>query len=428
MRLFRRNAARDETLKGLTRNTNAFRLILCLGTLAMLGLSWPLWAGADDFPRVPFVARLPELPGWMAWGVFGLACGAMGAAAFGVAWRTMLVLSMGALGLLVLEDQHRFQPWVYQYLLTALALAALPAGRGLAFSRLLIIALYFHSGLSKLDVSFCRELGKLFLETACRPLGLDPDRWPAPFRSAAILAMPAWALAVAVGLVFPRSRRPALAGAVAQHVALLAILGPWGLRHSAIVLLWNVLLVVEDLLLFGRPIPEQADVPASETPWAGATRIAFALAVLMPFGERWGVWDSWPSFALYASHVERTDILVHADDLGILPEALRRHVAQVGAGPWSRIDLTGWSRSERGVPVYPQGRACQGVAEALAKRYRGGHPIVVYLRSRAELWTGRRTEVICTGIAEIERQADRFRLNAHPRPWPRSSPSVSRLR
>lgn len=401
-----------------TRVPDLFRLVLCLGTLAMLALSWPLWAGSAHFPRVPFVGRLPDFPAWVVWSLFGLACATIAAAAVGIAWRATILLSVGAITLLVLQDQHRFQPWVYQYLLTSLALATMPTGQGLALSRLFIIALYFHSGLSKLDASFCHELGKLFLETACRPLGFAPDHWAAPAQTAAILAMPVWELGVAAGLVFRRSRRLALAGAVAQHLALLGILGPWGLRHSAIVLVWNALLVVEDILLFGWPAGEQVGREGNEWRWAGLTRVVFAVALLMPFGERWGLWDAWPSFALYASHVERTDVLVHADDLGILPEAIRRHVRQVGAGPWSRIDLTAWSRAERGVPVYPQGRACLGLAEALAAHSGGTLPIVVYLRGDAELWTGRRTEIVCWGLASIKRQAERYRLNAHAAPWP----------
>ena len=90
------------------------RVALCLATLAMLGLSWPLWIENEAFPRVPFVAGLPDPSVPVSWALFALLLGTVAAAASGMAWRGMLGLSLVLLVLLVLEDQHRFQPWIYQ--------------------------------------------------------------------------------------------------------------------------------------------------------------------------------------------------------------------------------------------------------------------------------------------------------------------------
>src|SRR5690348_13275185 len=101
-----------------------FLLVLCGFTLAMLALSWPLWIAPSDFPRVPFVMGLPQPKGAGSWAVFVLLLGTVTAAGCGLAWRTMLALSVALVGWLVLGDQHRLQPWLYQYGLTALAFAA----------------------------------------------------------------------------------------------------------------------------------------------------------------------------------------------------------------------------------------------------------------------------------------------------------------
>jgi hypothetical protein len=399
----------------------AFRFALCVGTIVMLGLSWPLWLDPSDFPRVPFVGGLPSIPVLVTWILFGSLLATIGAAAIGVAWRLMLGLSCALLVVLVLQDQYRFQPWVYQFVLTAMALAFLPEGRALGLARLFLVALYLHSGLSKIDASFCREMGATFLETLARPFGAHPALWPSSLRQTIILAMPAGELAVAVGLCFGRARRAALVGALALHSILIGILGPWGLDHSTIVLVWNGLVMVEDVLLFGPVSPDQAAASARESNRGTWTRWVMLAAVLMPFTERWGFWDSWPSFALYASHAERADILLHEDDVGSLPDSIRRHVSTAGQGPWRRLDLTGWSRSVRGVPVYPQARASLGVAEALVGRYLLTRPPVLFLWGRACLLTGERTLVECRGRDAMRRQGDRYRLNAHPAPWPGAS-------
>jgi Methylamine utilisation protein MauE len=393
------------------------RLTFGMCTTLMLVLSWPLWLDCPEFPRVPFVRGIPAPQVWASWIGFGLLLSAVAASAVGLFWRPLLGIGLVFLVFLIVQDQHRFQPWVYQYLMTGLAFATVSRAKALGLARVFIVALYAHSGLSKLDVSFCRELGITFLETAVRPLGLEPAHWPTAVRTSVILAMPATELAIAVGLCFPKTRRVALAGAIALHVALLGILGVWGLGHSAIVLVWNMSLIVEDLLLFGSVAPTLVEVSEPSTRLGGLITWAFLTVVLMPFGERWGLWDSWPSFALYASHTERTDVLVHADDLDTLPRTLARHVLIEGSGPWRRLDLTGWSRAVRGVPVYPQCRAAIGIAEALGANNTGRHLIGVILWSRADRWTGRRSRSECWGLDAIRRQGDRYRLNAHPAPW-----------
>src|SRR4051812_23945755 len=93
----------------------AFRFTLCAGTIVMLGLSWPLWIEPSRFPRVPFVHGLPWMPAFVSWILFGILLLSICAAAIGMAWRLMLGLSCALLLVFVLADQHRFQPWVYQF-------------------------------------------------------------------------------------------------------------------------------------------------------------------------------------------------------------------------------------------------------------------------------------------------------------------------
>jgi hypothetical protein len=403
------------------RTATRFRVVIGTATMLMLALSWPLWVGAGDFPRIPFVEGLRDWPGGLSWGAFGLVLGTMALATAGIATRPAFGGVILTLLVLILHDQHRSQPWVYQFLMAALAWATVPASRALGLTRLFIVALYFHSGLSKLDVSFVRELGRVFLESAARPFGLEPTGWPEWVRTAAILAMPAWEIVVAVGLCIRKTRRLALVGAIALHAALLGVLGPWGLGHSTIVLVWNAALIVEDLILFGPELVATAPEPPRRLePW---TRAAFLLAAVLPFGERAGLFDSWPSFALYASHVERTEVLFHIDDLAEVPESIRRHVRPGGERGGQRLDLTAWSRAERGVPVYPQGRANNGVAEALAVQYRGAFGVQVVQWGRADWLSGARSRDEALGPEAISRLGRRYRLNAHPA-WPAAGPGL----
>lgn len=403
----------DHEASAFDRRALSYRAALGFFTLVMLGLSWPLWVGAGSFPRVPFAPGLPTPGPALAWCRFA---GLMVAVAAGVWWPRVWMLAVLLLTWLVLEDQHRFQPWAYQFVLCGLALARLPAGPALACCRMLLVALYFHSGLSKLDATFSREMGPLFLSVLLRPAGIDPFHWPEFIRETASLGMPLSEAALGLGLIHPTSRRLALPGVVVLHLLLIGILGPWwGLGHSTIVLLWNAGLIVENVVLFGSGPPRWSSLWKPGRRWATAPVVAlFGAAVTLPLGERWEVWDTWPSFALYASHAERTFIEIHKDDVAFYPPSIRDQIAPGSDSPWRRIDLTGWSRDERGTPPYPQGRAANGVAEALSRWNGRPHLVRVQQWSRADRFRGQRTRLEAIGSEAIFRLGERYRLNAHP--------------
>ena len=387
------------------------RAVLGGSTALMLVMSWPLWVGAGDVPRVPFVASMPAVRGPAAWAVFLTTVAAVLGFAALPRWRAWYGASVVLLAALILQDQHRFQPWAYQYAATGLFLAGLPGPEGLRLARWWYVGIYAYSGLSKLDASFCHELGRVFLTAGLRPFGVDPAAWPSAWRNAAVLTMPAWEVATAAALVRPGGRRVGLAGATALHFALIAVLGPAGLGHSAIVLVWNGAMLAEVWVAFSKGgEPGRKSAPRRWAAWP--VRAAFAAGVALPLGERWGWCDAWPAHALYASHVGRLTVDLHESNLDRYPPPVRRRLGPAGNGPWRRLDLTGWSRDERGTPVYPEVRAGLGLADGLAARYGGPGPFRVTVLGPADRWTGRRPRTELLGLDAVRRHADRYRINA----------------
>jgi len=402
----------------------------------MLLMSWPLWVDVSEIPRVPFVRGISQIEGAAAWGVFALLVASVGYFATAAHWRLAYAVSLVLLTFLVLGDQHRFQPWAYQYLVSGLLLAGLPCGTGVAFARFWFVSLYVHSGLSKLDVSFHHEMGGLFLATLAGLLGLDPASWPSAVRTAAILAMPAGEILVAGALLVPSTRRVGLAGATVMHLTLVAVLGPLGLGHSPIVLVWNIAMLLEVWAAFGgraEPVRKWSMGAPGRRPLGVAVVFAFVAGILLPFGERRGVFDAWPSHALYASHVERLHVDLHESSLGDFPAGVRRNAFPLPDGAWHRLDLTGWSRQIRGTPVYPANRAGLGLAEHLAARYGERTLVRVILFGNADRFTGGRPRTELIGLDAIRTQGGRYRINARPatrrvvgarRPAGRVSPST----
>ena len=415
------------------RRSEAYVLVLTISTLAITLLTRPLWFCGGLFPKVPFVPACGRIEFELGAVLIGSLFAASSASALGLVKRSVWArrstsvasaIAVACFVVLVSGDQHRFQPWVYQYIMTIAAILVVPGERGERLCRFFLIALYLHSGLSKLDVSFRDELGRVFLDRTLGAFGLDATLWPRGVRSAAIWFAPAYEIAIGVALARGRTRTIGALGAIALHGTLFYVLGPRGLDHSAGVLAWNAAVAVEVAVLFlgaaGRDrhntISNHNNIKENNSFVRRVFGFVFIFLIFIaPCGERAGLFDTWPSFGLYASHAERTIVLIAREDVGEYPESIVRHAKSVPGIPGRLVlDLTSWSRAERDAPVYPQNRALNGVAEALAMRYVGRRPIRVEHLGRAGLFSDRRDRVRLIGLDAIREHARSYYLNARP--------------
>ena len=389
--------------------------MLGVSTALMLALSWPLWIGSHDFPMVPFVEGFPQGSRFGLTYTFYCLLGAILLGAFSRSNRQAGQLAaVGILFVLVLQDQHRFQPWIYLYVVVTCLDVLLSRSDFVRASRLWYIGIYIHSGLSKLDVGFRDELGTVLLNTALGPLGIDCTHWTVEARTAVILAFPALEIVIGLLLWLPLTRPLGVFSARLFHLSLIALLGPLGLNHSTILLTWNLAMFFQVGFLFSGKVPEPEGRVSSRFQVTLSRGVAVFLVVglVAPLGERSGWFDAWPAHALYASHPERLLIYVHEDEVADYPAEVRKHL-QAGS-PWRPLDLTGWSREVRGTPVYPRNRANLGLAEALASWGGRNRLVKVVEWSTANRWTNSRERAEYTGVELIRLRGRRFLLNAAP--------------
>lgn len=272
--------------------------------------------------------------------------------------------------------------------------------------------MYIHSGISKLDISFATELGPLFLHTGLRLIGLLPRGTAPHFRLWEVLALPLFELLVGMLLALRKTRFAGFLGSSVMHMAIIGILSPMGLDHSLGVLAWNAGLVFQNAYLFRRD--------DSKTSWSEVFQNAplrsslLVAAIILPTGERAGLWDTWPSFAVYASHNERVEIWINGDDAKEAPKEIGGQLLYTPQGDMARLDITGWSRGVRGAPPYPQIRTGIGVAEWVAARMPRPDSVRVVCLGRADWLSGQRDREVFAGHRAIVRHADRFWLNARP--------------
>lgn len=402
---------------------------LALCGLALVGATCPLWTGTTDFPQVPLLAALRPVPLLVDWSLLV----SLIAAWIAVLWkpapqsagRVGLLIAATALGLLILLNQHRLQPWAWQFLLVGLLIGSAAPAAALSAWRWLAISIYVWSALSKLDVTFFQSHGPFLLEGLFRALG-RPEAlglWSETARNRLAAAIPVAELTVAVTLLIPRTRLAGLVGSITMHLVLLLALGPLGHGHQPGVLLWNLFFIGQNLLLFARPAVAG---PAWREQSAG-TRLAWAItgfAILLPALEPFGGWDHWPGWAVYASRPERIYVSVADTDTEQLPEVLQPWLEPAGPfDPWRRLRIDRWSLAAVGAPIYPQDRFAVGVALAVA-RDSSKPDVRITWDSPANRFTGKRTTQVVIGTEAVEKFARRFRLNAQPRSSPAESARI----
>lgn len=449
------------------RRMNWLRAWLAVSCLALVASTWKLWTPQTVFPQIPFLAALRTAPAWLDWIALTLLLIALvamlanslihrrppasaggdecrdlptfadaapspkreGCRSF--SWlRAASILFVASLALLILLDQHRFQPWAYQVAIVAIVLAFTPPERAASLLRVLTIGIYFWSAVSKFDYTFLHGLGPELLRGMLAAFRLEPG-WIRP----EVATLLAWAfpldeLAVAILLAIRKTRTIGLVAAIAMHVLLLATLGPLGLDHSPGVLIWNLYFIGQDLLLFRRaanrgsptlqpmrlaPVGSLVQRLGARPTTASISYTVVLAGVTLPALEPFGLLDHWPGWAVYSPSAERINAtLFNWNERP--PEELKDYFAVWRGDSFSsgsRLDL--WSLDALSVPLYPQNRFSTGVAIAVIERYGLEETVWMRVDSRANRFTGERSDRTYVGEDGIREYAFSFYLNALPR-------------
>ncbi len=89
----------------------------------------------------------------------------------------------------------------------------------------------------------------------------------------------------------------------------------------------------------------------------------------MPFGRAVGVWDVWPSWALYSPRPEELFVTVHENDVETLPEHVQKYVSPPGFDERCHVRIDQWTLEELSAPMHPSARIEHSVAVWLATRF-----------------------------------------------------------
>ncbi|HEY0320068.1 MAG TPA: hypothetical protein VGC66_03780 [Pyrinomonadaceae bacterium] len=367
--------------------------VVCAYACGML-TSPGLWFGTGrTFPHAPLLSGLPYSLSSADYLLSLLLLAAIVLAAVSKRPRRYIVAVLALSVLLVVLDQTRLQPWVYQYLIMLAVLACVrsgeddeeSAGLTIAANQLVIAMLYFWSGAQKLNWSFGHEVMPGLLASA--GVHLSP---------AYVSYLPAIGIVAAlceaftgIALLVRKTRRMGVLLALCMHLLVLVMLvAAW---RNSVVWVWNVFMMVMVVLLFWR---SQHTVNChvlwkwrGATPSSHAAKAVIVVCGLAPALSFIGWWDMYLSSALYSGNTTIAVARISERVRDRLPATAQQQVFKTRRGEMM-LPFYEWSMTELNVPPYPETRVYRQLAREVCRYAEEPQEVELIVRERPSLIDG----------------------------------------
>lgn len=365
----KRDAAQSH---GLPPRAEWVRRLCCLGFLLGMLFSWRVWISERVFPLAPVWEALAGWADAVAVGLYGTALLLLVALVF---WprhsrgaRIVLAVWMALMLVLFLQDQMRWQPWAYLYLLCLVPFlfAARKERALLLAARIVFVATYLWGGIHKLGAPFAR-----FFETTLAP-GLLEDAGPVT-RTLVMgfgRTVPFIEIILGILLMVPKSRRVGVILACVMHAGILLWKGPLGDASNSVIWPWNAGMIALVILLFPK---DERLLPSKKTESSPALRVVTAmvavLACVMPFLSLHGKWPLYLSSHLYSGYQQRMLVGLTPSGRAKLGVAFKPYLRESSHWPgYAEIEGMTWAFAELNVPLVSEDAVLLRIAKALVAR------------------------------------------------------------
>ena len=345
---------RERSVTALLRPAAAFAALV--GILC----SPRLWLSSGRlFPATPLWAGIPQPPFPLDYFLLIATLASLTGVAVASRPRRWIQAFLVLLGILLIFDQTRWQPWMVLYAVLLAAFLFAPRTETVKRSvqaqvvlaaetqmldlcRVYLICMYIFAGLQKFQYSFAVLVASL-LSPELQRFQMSIEWLTAENTVPLALSMAAAECAAGVLLAFQKTRRWAVYFLISMHVLLVVWLGPLGVDLNSVVWPWNIAMVVFLLLLF-----RHKDEWTPGLLWRRhlSTRVCAVLITVFPTLALTGIWDSPLGFSLYTGRSKEGYIQVGQERIADLPPLVQRVT-----GPGGTIQIANWC--EEALGVYP---------------------------------------------------------------------------
>ncbi|CAN5572741.1 hypothetical protein BH10BAC1_BH10BAC1_12940 [soil metagenome] len=269
---------------------------------------------------------------------------------------------------LALLDQNRWQPWFYQYVLMLFVVSFFnfrcddtrQQQAIVTIFKLMIAAIYFWSGLQKLNPNFLSDTFPWLMEPITNHMATGAIKhftWLGNM-------FPIIEILTGIGLFLAPIKKGTIIILFGMHLFILFTLGPLGHNYNPVVWPWNIAMMAFAYILFYNS--NEFSIKQIRTMLHyHSLKIVAILFILMPLFNFFNLWDSYLSHNLYSGNTSGGVIYVSDKVEEKLPEEIKPYC--IGDLNQNQITIKYWCMMELGVPAYPEKRNFEAITNTFYK-------------------------------------------------------------
>jgi hypothetical protein len=367
----------------------ALRVLLALGFLASIVMTFPLWLTERAFPLIPFDAGIPTLPPPFDLGALFILLTLLTVTIF-VPSGIVAVSIIGMVALLWAQDGNRIHPWGYFFVLAYGALADLwikPRERRrptdtVTLLQFIVVTIYAWTGLQKFRVTYFTEIVPTLISSY--------KTSPSIVTVSLFHTIPFIELTLAIGLLFSFTRRLSVIGLVLLHAGILIMVSPLGRNENYSIIPWNVTMAWVTILLFWR---SKTTLRAITLPALTRTRIIFfQLCVVLPALGYVGLWNPYLSFSVYSGASAHGYAFFPEHAVPNLPAAIRSAISPSEGGLY-QLPFDRWGVATLFSPPSPQPKDVHEMGTYLCRTVPNAESdLTVIIRTPAKAWEAQNSD------------------------------------
>lgn len=336
----------------------------CFWMIAKL-MSLNLWLANRVFPIVPIFSFLDNVPNAIHLFLLVIAVVLLLLIIVKPHKHQILLAIVIVEVLSCLLDQNRWQPWQYQYICMFFVIWYNRKKETVSLLLLIIIfsSTYFYSGLQKINPHFIKLMWQsaILKKTLHLPLHLLYNKNLLHIG----YAIPVVEMALGIGLLFIKTRKPAIILIILMHILLLIFIGPFGINYNKIVWPWNVAMIIFSIILWKN----KTSIYHLKNIQLNANYIVLLAWIFLPILNIWGYWDSYFSSSLYTGKNKMCYIKIYNPPPNFELKKYYQNIKVYNDTTIATIALHKWAMGEMGTPPCPQERVFKKIKTKFTQQF-----------------------------------------------------------
>ncbi len=355
-------------------------LFFILGTL----MSHDLWIQHRNFPTIPIIDDFVQLSPFIDSALF-YAMIVLLLVSTSLKNKIYLIAFFAILFFLLFQDQIRWQPWVYIYILVLLPfllkLEKNSRESVINYLQLLFIGIYLWSGIHKFNANFSDYIVEGFARYL---FNISTAETLDSIKSFGYI-FPCIEIFAALFLTMPKTRKIGLFAIIFMHLFIIVYISPLGMNYNYIILPWNIFMIITGILLFYNS--KRLLLFRGRTLVHKLLTLFVMLIMFLPALNFFNYWDSYLSFSLYSGKIDSYYVL-SKDDFSSkqINYDIKNYIATKTEGQNGGIlYIDSWANNELHVPMYPEERLFKKIAKSICAEEESASDFI-FLSTRLPIW------------------------------------------